>query len=106
MHQDLEQSFISGCIPCQHNKSSTTKPARPLYPLPIPDEQGNSVAMDFIGPLPEDEGFNCLLTITDHLSSDIRLIPTCTDITAEKLATIFSDNWYCENRLPLEIVSD
>lgn len=82
------------------------KPAGPLHPLPIPDEQGNSIAMDFIGPLPEDEGYNCLLMITDHLSSDVRLILTHTDITAEKLATIFFNNWYCENGLPTDIVSD
>ncbi len=95
MQRDLEQSFIPGCIPCQRNKSSTTKPAGPLHPLPIPDECGNNITMDFIGPLPEDEGFNCLLTITDRLGSDVRLIPTCTDITAEKLATVFFENWYC-----------
>ncbi len=63
MQHDLEQSFIPGCVPCQRNKSSTTKPAGPLHPLPIPDQRGNSIAMDFIGPLPEDEGYNCLLTI-------------------------------------------
>lgn len=62
--------------------------------------------MDFIGPLPKDEGFNCLLTITDRLGSDVRLIPTCTDITAEKLATLFFHNWYCENGLPSDIISD
>ncbi len=90
MRHDLEQLLIPGCVPCQHNKSSTTKPAGPLHPLPIPDQHGNSIAMDFIGPLPEDEGYNCLLTITDRLGSDVRLISTCTDITAEKLAKIFS----------------
>ncbi len=34
--------------------------------------------MDFIGPLPKDKGFDCILTITDCLGSDIRLIPTNT----------------------------
>ncbi len=82
------------------------KPAGPLHPLPIPDKHGNSIAMDFIGPLPEDEGYNCLLTITDRIGSDIRLIPTCTNITADKLVTIFFENWYCENSLPADIVSN
>jgi hypothetical protein len=62
--------------------------------------------MDFIGPLPLDEGFDCILTITDKLGSDIRIIPTTTDLTAESLALLFFDNWYCENGLPLEIISD
>ncbi len=106
MQRDLEQLFIPSCVSCQRNKSSTTKPAGPLHPLPIPDKHGNSIAMDFIGPLPEDEGFNCLLTITDHIGSNIRLIPTHTNITAEKLASIFFKNWYYKNGLPADIVSD
>jgi len=62
--------------------------------------------MDFIGPLPEDEGSDCILTITDRLGSDIQIIPTRTDIMAEELAIVFIDNWYCENGLPLEIILD
>jgi len=43
---------------------------------------------------------------TDHLSSDIQLVPTWTDITTEDLAYLFFDKWYCENSLPADIVSD
>lgn len=53
-----------------------------------------------------DNGFDCILSLTDRLNSDIRIIPTRCDITAEDLAVIFFDNWYCENGLPLDIVSD
>jgi hypothetical protein len=62
--------------------------------------------MDFIGPLPEDEGFDCIVTFTDRLNSDLRVIPTRTDISAKDLAVVFFEEWYCENGLPLEIVSD
>jgi hypothetical protein len=40
------------------------------------------------------------------LGSDIRLIPTTCTLTAEKLADLFFKEWYCENGLPLEIISD
>jgi hypothetical protein len=62
--------------------------------------------MDFIGPLPEDDGYNCIVSFTDRLNSDVRIIPTRTNISAEDLAVIFFDEWYCENGLPLKIVSD
>jgi hypothetical protein len=62
--------------------------------------------MDFIGPLPTDQGHDCILTITDHLGSEVRIIPTSTKLTAEQLATLFFDYWYCENGLPDDIVSD
>ena len=62
--------------------------------------------MDFIGELPEGDGFNCILTITDRLHSSVHLVPTRTDITAKQLAVLFFDHWFCENGLPLDIISD
>jgi hypothetical protein len=76
MRRDLENAYVPACPECQCNKSSTSKPKGPLHPLPIPESRGDSVCLDFVGPLPEDKGFNCILTITDRLGSDIRLIPT------------------------------
>jgi hypothetical protein len=106
IRQDLEQAYIPACADCQQNKGSTQKPMGPLHPLPVPDQRGDSVAIDFIRPLPEDEGFNCIVTFTDRLNSDIRVVPMRTNISAEDLAIIFFNEWYCENGLPLEIVSD
>ena len=106
MCKDLEEGYIPSCAECLHNKSSTSKPSSPLHPLPILDECWDSVSMDFIGPLPQDNGFDCTLTITDHLNSDIRIIPTKKTLMAEELALIFFDSWYCENGLPLDIIPD
>ncbi|THG93879.1 hypothetical protein EW026_g7472 [Hermanssonia centrifuga] len=106
MRKELEQTYVPACEACQRNKSSSSRPSGPLHPLPVPDARGDSVAMDFVGPLPEDDGFNCILTITDRLGSDMRIIPCRTDITAKDLASIFFREWYCENGLPLEIISD
>jgi hypothetical protein len=106
MHKDLETAYIPACPECQRNKSATSRPKGPLHPLPVPEAQGDSVCLDFVGPLPENEGYNCVLTITDRLGSDVRLIPTRTDISAPRLAAIFFNEWYCENGLPLELISD
>lgn len=106
MRAELEGAYVPGCADCQRNKSRTTKAAGPLHPLPVPDARGDSVAIDFVGPLPEDGGLNCLLTMTDRLGSDVRLVPTRIDISAEEFAHLFFDNWYCENGLPLEIICD
>ena len=106
MRKDLELGYIPSCPDCMRNKSATTKPAGPLHPLPVPDERCDSISLDFIRPLPVDEGFDCILTITDRLHSDVRIIPTHTTLTAEACAILFFENWYCENGLPLEIISD
>ena len=62
MRCDLEQAYIPSCSPCQRNKSRTTKPTGPLHPLPVPDARFEAVALDFVGPLPEEGGKDTILT--------------------------------------------
>ena len=106
MRKHLEQAYVPSCPDCQRNKSTTSKPFGPLHPLPIPEQRGDSVAIDFIGPLPLDGEYNSIITFTDRLNSDIQIVPSNINLTAEQLADIFFDKWYCENGLPLEIISD
>src|SRR6266404_3293192 len=106
MQRDLEEAYIPSCPECHRNKARTSKPIGPLHPLPIPDQRCDSVAMDFIGPLPPDRGFDMILTLTDRSGSDVRLVPTKSTATTEDIAHVFFTTWYCENGLPLEIISD
>lgn len=106
MRCDLEESYIKQCDDCQRYKSSTSKKVGPLHPLPVPEQRGDTVCLDFVGPLPEDHGYNMLLTITDSLGADLRLVPCRTDDDARTTARLFFDHWYCENGLPLRLVSD
>ncbi len=106
MWRDLELVYVPSCDSFQRNKSLMQKPAGPLHPLPIPDAQGNSIAIDFVGPLPEDQGFNYLITMTDQLNLDICLVQVRSSITAAQMADMFFDHWFCKNRFPLNIVID
>jgi hypothetical protein len=101
MRLELQQAYAKGCADCQWNKSSTMHPSSPLHPLSIPDQYGDSVAMDFIGPLPPDSKNNTIVTFTDQLGSNIYLAATSSSIKAEDLALIFFNKWYCKNGLPL-----
>lgn len=60
-----------------------------IAPTTHPRSMWCSVAMDFIGLLPEDDGFVCIVSFTDWLNSDIWIIPTCINISAEDLTVIF-----------------
>jgi hypothetical protein len=106
MRTDIEQGYVPSCGDCQRLKSSTTRRGGPLHPLPIPDKRGDSVAIDFIGPLPMDEGYDCIISMTDRMNSDIQIRACKTTMNAEELAELFFDAWYCENGLPLEIICD
>ena len=101
---DLLNTYLPSCTACMHNKSLTMAPMGPLHPLPVPDKHGDSIAIDFIGPLPKEDGYNMILSMTDHLGTDIRLVPCRDTISVCDLAVLFFDHWFCENRLPTEIV--
>ena len=75
MFTSLARYYIPGCPDCQWFKATWRKLSGPLHPLPIPDHWGTSIAMDFVSPLPEDNGFNCILTIADWLGAKIPTHP-------------------------------
>ena len=106
MRKNLLSGYIPSCANCQRNKSLTTKPAGLLHPLPVPDHHFQSVAIDFVGPLPLDHGFDSIVIMTDRLGADIQIIPCKTTMTVEQFAVIFFDRWYWENGCPQEIVTD
>ena len=48
------------------------------------------VSVDIIGPLPESQGKNMILTIVDHFSKMIRLFPISTDTVTPKTLSILT----------------
>src|SRR6202790_199921 len=106
MRRDLENAYIPSCTECQQNKNRTTKPTGPLHPLPVPDDRFDTIALDFIGPLPEENGKDTILTMTDLLSTDIRITGIHSSYTAAQVAVVLFDEWYCENGLMLHLISD
>jgi hypothetical protein len=91
MRCDLENAYIPSCAECQQNKSHTSKPTSPLHPLPVPDDRFDTVALDFIGPLPEEHGKDTMLTMMDPLGTDIRTTTTHSTYTAAQVAVILFD---------------
>jgi hypothetical protein len=106
MWRDLEQAYIPSCSPCQRNKSRTTKPIGPLHPLPVPDACFEAVALDFVGPLPEEDGKDTILMMTDLLGAEVRLAPVHSTATAVDIAVVLFNEWYCENGLMRQIITD
>ena len=96
---DLEVTYIPSCSECQCNKDHMAKTTGPLHPLPVLDDHFNSVTLDFIRLLPEEDGKDTILTMTNTLGTNIKLIAIHSSYTAEQVAIIFFNEWYCENGL-------
>jgi Integrase zinc binding domain len=103
---DLENAYIPSCTECQWNKNCTSEPTGPLHPLPVPDDWFDTIALDFIGPLPEEDGKDTILTMTDLLGADICIAGIHSTYTAAQVTVILFDGWYCENGLMLHLISD
>ena len=60
--------YVALCQKCQHSKSDCYAHQTNLMPMPTSSRPWEEIAMDFIGELPESEGFNTILVITDRFT--------------------------------------
>ncbi len=102
----MVDKFCQTCQTCQTAKGRYQAPAGKLHPLPMPTGEWRSIAMDFIGPFPEVQGYNYLWVIICRLTSQVHLIPVHTTNTATDLLLIYLREIVRLHGLPESIVSD
>jgi transposase InsO family protein len=63
--------------------------------------------MDFITKLPQSQGFDSVLTITDHDCTKVALfIPCNEEITGEEMATLYAKHVFAKYGLPSKLITD
>jgi hypothetical protein len=103
------KDYVQGCANCQCHKVNnrpTKAPLRPIYPKPkaMPFE---TIALDFITKLPESQGYNSILTVTDHDCTKAALfIPCREEINAEGTAALYIQHMFAHFGLPQKVISD
>ena len=101
------KKFVNSCATCQSAKPSLVKPQGLLQPLPIPDDPWVDISMDFITHLPLTEsGLDSILVVVDRLTKMTHLLPTTSNVTAEKVAELFVAQVFRLHGMPKNIVSD
>jgi Integrase zinc binding domain/Chromo (CHRromatin Organisation MOdifier) domain len=108
MH-DFITEYVKGCATCQMNKVNTHPTKPPLYPItPVAEARPfQTVALDFIVKLPESNGYNTILTITDHDCSKAALFISCNEtIDSEGVAKLYASHVVPHYGLPRKIISD
>src|SRR6266850_4727836 len=98
--------YVEGCDKCQRYKNFPVKKLGKLIPLEIPTRPWEIISTDFIVKLPECQGKDAVLTICDHFTKQVHLIPTNEATSAEGLARLFRDHVWKLHGLPKAIVSD
>ena len=60
-----------------------------MVPMPTGERSFEKIAMDFVGELPESEGFNAILVVIDRFTKVQHYIPAKTTWTVEDIANSY-----------------
>ena len=82
------------------------KKAAPLNPHMPPELPWESISLDIIGPLPDSNGYNTILSVIDQLSKMIHLILTTTELSTKGLIDIYLRQIWKLHGIPKKITSD
>ena len=101
--------YVKGCAECQRHKVNnrpTRAPLNPIYPKAkaMPFE---TVAIDFITKLPLSQGYDSILTVTNHDCTKAAIfIPCNEEINAEQTVALYLRQVVTNFGLPSKIISD
>jgi hypothetical protein len=108
LHQEVKD-YVQGCADCQRHKVNnrpTKAPLRPIYPKPeaMPFE---TIALDFITKLPKSQGYDSILTVTDHDCTKAAIfIPCREEINTEGTVALYIKHVFAHFGLPRKVISD
>ncbi|GBG74004.1 hypothetical protein CBR_g17714 [Chara braunii] len=99
--------YVRSCKVCQRNKTTTRAPLGLLRPLPIPDQPGDSVSIDFMDTqVKSRHAKSQVMVIVDRFSKYAVFVPLPAEERTDLVIQKFFDFWVSENGIPLSIVSD
>lgn len=103
---DTITQFTNNCHVCKRITPSRLKFQGLLKPLPVPQRRWADISVDFIGPLPISEGYDCIMVVSCRLTKARHFIPCHTNIDSLGTANLFYKNVWKLHGFPESIVSD
>ena len=88
MKKDVER-YIRGCSSCQMLKTSKQRSTSPLQSHSVPEGPWHTIALDLIGPLPESNSYDAILTVIDKYTKKAFFLPTTSTITSLGIAKLY-----------------
>jgi hypothetical protein len=101
--KDFITQYIKGCATCQMTKINTHLSKPTLFPIAtnptaLPFQV---IALNFVTDLPTSQGYDSILTVTDHHCSKASiLIPCNKTIIAKETAELYAQNIVLHYGLP------
>ena len=105
LHRDTKR-YIAGCETCQRTKPQRVAKKTPLHPFEPPQRPWETITLDLVGPLPESQGCNAILTIVDWLSKAVKFEPTHMELNSAGFARILRDRVFRDHGLFRTLIHD
>jgi hypothetical protein len=100
------KNYVKGCATCQQTKINTHPTKEPLHPTEIPTKPFQIITQDLVTGLPESDGYDSILVITDRSTKTIITEPCNTTIDANGVADILIKSVFCKYGPAEKIISD
>ena len=107
--REFVRNYVKGCATCQATKAGTMKPRVPLFPITARHAliSFGVIALDLIVNLPPSEGYDSILTITDHDCTKASLFFPCKQtITSQGVAALYAKHVFPHFGIPNQVISD
>jgi hypothetical protein len=101
--------YVKGCAKCQCHKVNNRPTKASLEPIWAKPEAMpfETIALDFITKLPVSQGYDSILTVTDHDCSKATIfIPCVEEISGEETAALYAKHVFARYGLPTKVISD
>ena len=101
--------YVKGCADCQRNKVNNRPTRAPLQPIFAKEDATpfKVVAINFITKLPDANGYDSILTITDHdCSKGLIFIPCDEEILSKQTVALYAMHIFAQFGLPHKIISN
>jgi hypothetical protein len=98
--------YVDYCDTCRRIKQIKHAPFGLLQPLQIPERPWESISMDFITELPEEEGSNTIWVIVDRVTKMAHVVACVDTMGPKELADRFLTHMVRTHGLPSSVISD
>ena len=101
--------YVKGCATCQANKPNTHPNQPAIFPITTKEEAlpFQTIAIDWITKLPISEGFDSIMTFTDHdCSKAVIFIPCNETMGTMEMTKLYLWNVVVHYGIPEKVISD
>ena len=98
--------YVKTCDLCMRTKLQHRRPHGELYPMETPEEQWDTITVDFVVELPDAHGYDAIMNIVNSVRKRAHFMPMHTMVNMEGAAWLYLKKVWKLHGLPCLVRSD